>query len=97
MGKSGKLIALTGVSIICGQFDQVEQFRFKQNTPGIIEFTYIKKPHISRVDENFILTSLGEKLGGQFKLSIREVKEINLTISGKLKYLDQELDINQYI
>ncbi|TFH02353.1 MAG: phenylacetate--CoA ligase family protein [Calditrichales bacterium] len=97
VGKSGKLIALTGVSIICGQFDEVEQFRFKQQTPGIIEFTYIRKPHVSLVNEKFIADSLGSKLGVEFNLSLREVKEIHRTISGKLKYLDQELDINKFL
>jgi len=96
VGKNHKLIALTGVSIICGKFKDVYQFRFFQDTVGKIKFKYIKKENIAEVNETLIHDNLKSKLGNEFEIDVEPVDVIERTKQGKLKYLDQKLDIAQY-
>ncbi len=95
--KKGKLIALTGISIVCGNFTEVQQFRFYQDIPGILTFRYIKKAGLLQVDTDYIRKSLFEKIGGDFTIIFQEVNEIDRTPSGKMMYLVQELDINRIL
>jgi phenylacetate-CoA ligase len=97
VGEKYKLIALTGVSIICGKFKDVFQFRFYQDTVGKIIFKYIKKDIVEKVDETLIHDSLKSKLGEEFDIKVEQVDEISRTKQGKLRYLDQKLDVNNYL
>ncbi|MBN1131875.1 MAG: phenylacetate--CoA ligase family protein [Bacteroidales bacterium] len=94
--KKGKLIALTGVSIVCGSFKEVQQFRFYQETMGEITFRYVKKPGVVKVDTGFIQKSLKEKIGEFFHINFQEVDEIERTSSGKMMYLVQKLDTGKF-
>lgn len=95
--KNKKLIALTGVSIICGTFNEILQFRFYQNTIGKIIFQFIKKPTIQTVNTNFIKESLLQKIGDNFEIEFKEVNNIEKTKSGKHMYLEQKLDIKKFL
>ncbi len=97
VSKNHKLIALTGVSIICGKFRGVKQFRFYQERAGEIEFKYIKKDNSQTVDESEIHDNLKSKLGEDYNIVVESVNSIERTKQGKLRYLDQKLDISKYI
>jgi phenylacetate-CoA ligase len=97
VGKSGKLIALTGVSVVCGKFSDIKIFRFYQDTPGKVIFNYIKQDNVVDIDKIKIVQNLQKKLGDDFEVETREVPLINRTSSGKLIYLDQKIDVAQYL
>ena len=95
--KNKKLIALTGVSIICGTFNELLQFRFVQNEIGKFKFKYIKKQGVDFVNTLGIQNALFEKIGDNFEIEFEEVNNINRTASGKLMYLEQNLDIESFL
>jgi len=97
VGKDKKLIALTGVSIICGKFKDVYQFRFFQDKIGKVIFKYIKNETASEVNESIIHDNLKSKLGDEFDITVKPVQIIERTKQGKLRYLDQKLDMGQYL
>jgi phenylacetate-CoA ligase len=92
-----KPIALTGVSIICGTFNEINQFRFVQDKIGKIQFNYIKKSNVEKVNTEFIRDSLLEKIGKGFEIAFNEVENIERTNSGKMMYLEQKLDIKKIL
>ena len=95
--RNKKLIALTGISIICGTFSEILQFRFYQDTVGKITFCYIKKPNINQINATFIKKSLFDKIGDNFEIDFKEVDEIKRTKIGKLMYLEQKLDVKKFL
>jgi len=95
--KNSKLIALTGVSIVCGTFPEINQFRFFQDTLGTIVFRYIKKPGVEKVNTDLMKKGLIEKIGADFTVIFEEVAEIYRTSSGKMMYLEQKLDIKKLV
>ncbi|MBA7532819.1 Phenylacetate-coenzyme A ligase [subsurface metagenome] len=95
--KNKKLIVLTGVSIVCGTFTEINQFRFYQDAVGTFIFRYVKTPEIKKVNTAFIQKSLFEKIGGNFDIIFQEVNEIERTASGKMMYLEQKLDIKKLL
>jgi phenylacetate-CoA ligase len=97
VSKNKKLIALTSVSIICGWFTELQQFRFYQDTIGKIELQFIKKPGISSINKEVIRKALLEKIGNEYEISFKEVQSLKPTASGKLMYLDQKLNIESII
>jgi phenylacetate-CoA ligase len=97
VGVNKRLIALTGVSIICGKFKDVHQFRFFQDKIGKVIFTYIKKESVSEVNESIIHDNLKSKLGDEFEIEVQSVQVIEKTKRGKLRYLDQKLDMTEYL
>jgi len=97
VSKKKKLIALTSVSIICGWFTELHQFRFYQDTIGTVVLQYIKKQGVSVINEANIRKALLDKIGDEYDLIFKEVETITPTSSGKLTYLEQKLDIARLI
>lgn len=95
--KNKKLIALTGVSIVCGTFSEIDQFRFFQDEIGTFKFKYIPKPGINKVNTDFIKSSLFDKIGSNFNIFFEKVDYIERTSSGKMMYLEQKLDIKEIV
>lgn len=93
VSRNKKLVALTAVSIICGKFSELQQFRFYQDTIGKIVLRYIKNPGVTAINETSIRNALLEKIGHEFDIAFREVDTIAPTPAGKLMYLEQKLDI----
>lgn len=97
VGKSHKLIALTGITVVCGKLDDIMQFQFHQDTVGKIRFEYVKKGNVAKVNEKNIYNELKQKLNDEFDIEIKEVSYINGTNQGKMCYLNQKLDVNRYL
>ena len=97
VGKSSKLVTLAAVSLVCGRLPNIDQFKFYQRAIGQIEFHYVKIEPDVKIDEKQIILSLQYILGDDFEITTQEVKEIPLTNTGKLCYLDQQLEINEFI
>lgn len=91
-----KLISMTAINMHDDIFDDLLQFRFVQHTIGKVIFTYLPKTN-KLVNVKNIEIRLKEKLGDNVELEVQEVNKIHRTKLGKLRFLDQKLDVSKYI
>jgi hypothetical protein len=72
-------------------FDDLYAVQFFQTEPGVAEFRYIPGPafHPSRLDS--IRNVMGQKLGDDFQLTLRQVHEVEKTSGGKQRWLVSKL------
>lgn len=96
VSKSKNLVSMTAINMHDDIFDDLEQFRFYQDTVGLVVFNYVSKSN-RRVDTDKIYKGLKEKLTDEFELELQEVKNIEKTDAGKLRFLDQKLNMKEYI
>jgi hypothetical protein len=74
-------------------FDRLRQFQFLQETPGNLVFRYVPKSPLTGAEESRIRKGLMNKLRDGIQLQMRETDRIELTASGKLRFLDQRLPV----
>jgi len=97
VGKNHQLVSMTAVNMHDDIFDDLELFRFYQDVIGKVTFNYIKKASKMKVNEEKIYKGIKLKLGEEFDLDLKEVEIIEKTKNGNLRFLDQKLDINNFI
>ncbi|MCK4464707.1 MAG: phenylacetate--CoA ligase family protein [Bacteroidales bacterium] len=97
VGKSLNLISLTSLAPFCGRFSDIEQFKFYQREIGKIELYYIRTDKEKKVNEHKIISSLGSVLGKNFEVRIEEVNKIPPTKAGKHNFLEQKLDMQEFM
>ncbi len=97
VGRSNKLITLAALSIVCGKFTGVEQFKFHQSEPGRLVFNYVRSGKDEPVNETTMNARLMHVLGNDFEITFKEVDSIPVTATGKLCYLQQDLDIEKFL
>jgi len=90
---TGRLISMTAINMHSDVFDNVKQFQFYQDTPGKVIFKVVKKKTYSDRDNTKISNELLKKLGEDMELKIVFVDEIPRTARGKLRFLEQKLNI----
>lgn len=77
-------------------FEPIQQFRFKQTQIGIVEFLYVrKKDKTTNIDD--IMKRLNITFGPSYELIPKEVEVIPLTKAGKMSFLEQALNIQDYL
>lgn len=88
---TGRRISLTAFNMHGPVFDGLYAVQFYQEEPGRAEFRYVPAPsfHASRLD--LIRAAIQEKLGDDFKIDVREVRETERTPRGKHKWLVSRL------
>jgi phenylacetate-CoA ligase len=86
---------MTAINMHSNIFDNVHQFQFYQDTPGIVVLNLVRKESYTSQDEAGIQRAMGEKLTDQFDLELRHVDSIELTPRGKASFLIQRLPINE--
>lgn len=91
---TGRYISMTAINMHSAVFDNVMQFQFYQDTPGLCILYIIKKPAYDLNDEKYIYKELMKKLGADMKLEIKYVDKIEKTKLGKYRFLIQKLKIN---
>jgi len=96
VSKTKKLISMTAINMHDEIFDDLTQFRFYQDTEGDLIFKYIAQKNVN-VRESIIYSGLKNKLRDDFNLELKEVENIPKTESGKLRFLDQKLEIKKYL
>ena len=97
VGKTSKIISMTSLNMHNDIFNEIEQFRFRQECIGIVDFQYVKKNKDEKIDESKIYNGLKHKLGSEFDLILNEVEEIKNSPNGKMRFLDQKLNIDSFI
>jgi phenylacetate-CoA ligase len=94
--KDKRLISMTAINMHDDIFDDLMQFRFYQDKMGEVTFNYVRKPNIDEVNEDKIYKGLKTKITN-CNLHLKELNNIKLTKNGKLRFLDQQLNINNLI
>ena len=84
---SGRRISLTAFNMHDEIFDDLYAVQFYQEAPGRAEFRYMPGPHFhsSRLDQ--IEAGIRRKLGDDFQVELRAVKEVEKTARGKHRWL----------
>ena len=72
-------------------FDNVKEFQFYQDTPGICIINIDRKTQYSNHDEKKICDELKPKFGSDIKLEFNYKDNIQRTKSGKYRFLIQKL------
>ena len=88
---TGRRISLTAINMHDGIFEGLMAVQFYQDRKGEAEFRYQPGPqwHSSRVEP--MRAGLARKLGDDFTLVLREVKEVEKTKAGKHRWLISKL------
>ncbi len=96
MTSAGRYISMTSISIHSGHFDEIKEFQFHQDKPGVLTMNYVPHTPLSNEQIQNIETGFSEKYGNDLKVNLNLVKKIPRTVSGKMRYLIQELDIKYH-
>jgi len=92
--KDDKLVSISTLNTHSDVFDNVEQFQFYQEKKGEVLLYLVKMKTYTKNDTENIKKNLNEKLGEDFKLSIKFVDKIPRTMRGKHNYLIQKIPIH---
>ncbi|MBI5388488.1 MAG: phenylacetate--CoA ligase family protein [Verrucomicrobia bacterium] len=88
---TGRRIALTAVNMHDGIFDDLYAVQFFQEQAGVAEFRFVAGPQLHRSRLPQIEAGLRRKLGDDFQIILREVKETEKTARGKHRWLVSKL------
>ncbi len=88
---TGRRISLTAFNMHDPIFDGLYAVQFHQREPGRAEFRYVPSPafHTSRLET--IRQGIQRKLGDDFQIDFREVRETEKTARGKHRWLVSDL------
>ena len=88
---TGRRISLTAFNMHDSIFSGLYALQFYQEQPGVAEFRYVPGPdfHSSRLQQ--IEEGIRRKLGDDFQISVRQVKEVEKTPRGKHRWLVSRL------
>jgi len=84
---SGRRISLTAINMHDNLFDDLLAVQFFQERPGEVECRFQPGPQWQSSREEVIRAGLLKKVGDDFTLTLREVKEVEKTSAGKHKWL----------
>ena len=91
---TGRQISMAAINMHSRVFDQVEQFRFFQEEPGVVSLRVVPKPTFAwERDSEHIRRELSPKLGDDVTLRIEVVPEIPRSGRGKFRFLEQLLPV----
>lgn len=88
---TGRRISLTAFNMHDAVFDDLYAVQFYQEEAGVTEFRYVAGPHFSSTRLSAIQESIRRKLGDDFRISLREVRETEKTKRGKHRWLVSSL------
>jgi ubiquinone/menaquinone biosynthesis C-methylase UbiE len=84
---TGRRISLTAINMHDGTFDGTCAVQFAQMAPGVIECRYVRAMGGPPVNEELMRSGLMRKLGDDFDLRLRAVRETEKSPSGKHRWL----------
>ncbi|OAA94198.1 phenylacetate--CoA ligase family protein [Clostridium coskatii] len=87
----GNKISITAMNMHSDIFDNVKNFQFYQDTPGVCIINIVKKSSYTVKDENVIYRELSKKLGNDVILKFNYVNNIERTKGGKYRFLIQKI------
>jgi phenylacetate-CoA ligase len=87
----GRRISLTAFNMHDGIFDGLFAIQFFQEEPGVAEFRYVPSPAFHSTQLTAIAAGVRRKLGDDFRITFREVREVEKTDRGKHRWLVSRL------
>ncbi len=84
---TGRRISLTAFNMHDGIFDGLYAVQFVQEVAGRAEFRYVAGPRFERERLVPMEAGIRRKLGDDFEVTLREVKEVEKTARGKHRWL----------
>ncbi len=84
---TGRRISLTAFNMHDAIFDNLYAVQFYQPAPGRAEFRYIPSPRFDAAQRDRIRSRIAEKLGDDFSIELKAVREVEKTARGKHKWL----------
>jgi phenylacetate-coenzyme A ligase PaaK-like adenylate-forming protein len=91
LSATGRRISLTAFNMHDAIFDNLYAVQFYQHAPGEAEFRYIPAPQFNGTRLEAIKKRIQQKLGDDFRIELRQVKEVEKTARGKHRWLVSEL------
>jgi len=88
---TGRRVSLTAFNMHDAIFDGLYAVQFFQEEPGRAEFRYVPSPGFHRARLDGIRTGIQRKLGDDFRVEFREVRETERTARGKHRWLVSRL------
>ena len=88
---TGRRISLTAFNMHDAVFDDLYAVQFYQDQPGIAEFRYVAGTTFRKSALDRIRQRIHEKLGDDFQITFRDVKEVEKTPRGKHRWLVSKL------
>lgn len=95
VGKDLNKISMTSINMHSEIFNNVENYQFEQNEPGLCILRIVKKPGYVLDDEEKILKELGKKFSNSIVIHISYVNEIERTERGKQRFIIQNLELGK--
>jgi phenylacetate-CoA ligase len=89
----GELLSGLTMNIDTDAFDNVKQFQFYQDRIGEGILNVVKKPAVSKRDEEYLYQEVSRSCGSDVTITIKYVESIPLTARGKYRYFVQNLPI----
>lgn len=91
LSATGRRISLTALNMHDAIFDNLYAVQFYQDAPGQAEFRYIPGQDFHGSRLGLIRQRIQEKLGDDFRIELRAVKEVEKTARGKHRWLVSKL------
>ena len=96
VSRNKTLLSMTYINAHDDIFESIQQFRFKQDRIGVVDFLFVRKekeePNVAD-----IINRLKVSFGPHYEITPKEVAKIPLTKAGKMSFLEQSLDIKKYL
>lgn len=94
--KDKNLVSFTAINMHSSIFDNVLKYQFYQDKIGVVILRIVRDKLYCKNDTELILYEINKKFNNQVAVTIEFMDEIELTINGKYKVVEQKLDINQF-
>jgi phenylacetate-CoA ligase len=91
IGKSGSKIFMTAINFHDGIYTRLRRFQFVQNIPGKAVLRIVPADNWTIEDEKNIYVEFRQRVDHEIDLDIEIVSDIELTSSGKFKFIDQHI------
>lgn len=89
---TGRKISLTAFNMHDAVFDGLYAVQFYQERPGAAEFRYVAGPNFQTSRLASVETGIRRKLGDDFRIELKAVRDVEKTAAGKHKWLVSKLE-----
>jgi len=93
VGRQGNPISMTAINMHDDTYENVRQFQFYQDRPGITTLKIIRGKKYSQKDTQRLLSRLEQKLKDNLEIRISFVESLPLSPSGKHRFVAQKIPI----
>lgn len=97
VGAQGQLISMTAINIHSSAYSKILAFQFRQRKPGEVRLCVSLAPGATPADLEPFVREISTKIGQSVQFEVELKADMQRTARGKAKFIEQELDISQYL